>query len=270
MPPLLSSPRVRRRLAWTLGPLLVAGGIVGAVLLAVPAPKPFDNALSGTVAITPTPKAVPVTGGERRAIDSVLTTFVVDAVRRANPAAAWSLATPALRGGSSRGQWAHGSLPVQQFPAGDRNVANAWITQYSYPGEVGIELFLKPDARHSAMNTIAYAVDLRQLHGRWLVDSFYPQAFFASTHARSGPRVVGPMDFAAPGSRSAPISDKATLSVMWLVIPAVLAGLVIGIPLALILLTRWRQRREDASYREGGQTLPPLPNRGDAAGQRRG
>src|SRR6185436_4340628 len=65
------------------------------------------------------PKTVPLAGARKDAARQVARAFVVDAVLRIDPAAAWKLVTPSLRGGTAPADWRQGNIPVVPF---DRNV----------------------------------------------------------------------------------------------------------------------------------------------------
>src|SRR5205814_948153 len=101
-----SSPRARRRLTWIALALVVAGG-AAAAMAAIPGrsghiAQHFTAAPPDLVTVH---RRIPVSAAERRAIDSLLDRFVPDAVGREDPGAAYELATPALRAGSSAADW---------------------------------------------------------------------------------------------------------------------------------------------------------------------
>src|SRR5205814_9870485 len=106
-------------------------------------------------------------------------------VTRADPAAAWDLATPTMRSDVNRRQWNGGALPVQPFPAQipDRP---SWNVLSSYPGDLTVDLVLQP-RDGSKLGPIAFAVELKQSKkgGRWLVDSMTPEQVFQPTPAES-------------------------------------------------------------------------------------
>ena len=216
--------------------------------LAGPSPAP-----AAAVAPQPPPaqpKEVPLRPADRRAIDRALDRFVPAAVRRDDPALAYELVTPALRTGSTRAEWATGTIPVQPFPArGDR--FHYWTLSYSYPNHVGLELLLKP-TREAGIGGIAFAVDLKRLRGRWLVDSFIPAAVFAG--AGEPPRISAVPDFGPTAGASSPGSRR--LDPVWILLPASLLVLSLVVLLAYAVATWLRGRRVLGS---SPRTLPPLP-----------
>src|SRR2546430_14478840 len=75
-------------------------------------------------------RAARLTPSERTQINAVVDRFVVLAVKRRDPKAAWSLVTPPLRSGPTRREWDHGSLPVYPYPARGRTFHDwqlAWV-----------------------------------------------------------------------------------------------------------------------------------------------
>ena len=103
----LSSPRRRRRLAWSGGALLVVGAAVAAGVIwpntghSVQLPQH-----EGVKAVFRTPASVPFTGARGDAVLRVEQRFVEHAVFRHDVAAAYDLVTPSLRGSLTRERWA--------------------------------------------------------------------------------------------------------------------------------------------------------------------
>src|SRR6266571_3775144 len=75
---------------------------------------------------------------ERKAVAKTIDGFVLHAVRHKNAGAAYKLASPALRGGLTRKQFAHQD-PVYPFPA--RGTKFPWTLQYVEPEEIGGIIF---------------------------------------------------------------------------------------------------------------------------------
>lgn len=256
VPALQTSPRARRR---ALKTAVVLGGIaaVAALTQLLPGgkalPEPAAPAGSASVAPQPAPvprREVPLAPAERRAIDLALDRFVPAAVGRADPGLAYELVTPALRAGSTRAEWATGTIPVQPLPVrGDR--FHHWTLSYSYPNHVGLELLLKP-TRAADIGGIAFAVDLKRQRGRWLVDSFIPAAVFAG--AGKPPMISAVPDFGPTAGASAPGSRR--LDPVWILLPASLLVLSLVVLLAYAVATWLRGRR---ALRTSPRALPPLP-----------
>ena len=76
---------------------------------------------------------------------------------------------------------------------------------------------------------------MMRIHGRWLVDSFYPAATFLGSR-----RVIGPRDFAAP----ALVNDagKSRLGAVWILVPAGFGSLALIVVLAFLLVSWLRER----------------------------
>ena len=140
-------------------------------------------------------RQVSVSVADRRAIDRLLDRFVPDAVGRRDPGAAYALATPALRAGSTAADWRRGQLPVQPLPVRDTTFGG-WVPSYSFADEVNFDLLVHA-RRGGAVGAISYTVDVKRVHGHWLVDSFVPAALFAPEGAVR--RIISHVDY-GPGA----------------------------------------------------------------------
>src|SRR5690242_10351738 len=181
--------------------------------------------------------ATPRLSAEDRAqVNHTLDVFVNHAVKRHNPAAAYDVVTPTLKGGMTRAQWAKGDIGVYPYPAAGRRF-HQWTIQYRTKDELSVELILAPTARYRAkLGQILFNVYLHPSHGRWLVDSFMPGATFAPI---GKPGVVqAARDFTANpsaqtynrgGKSQAPLG-AARVSAKWAVLPfAVILLLLLGL-----------------------------------------
>src|SRR4051812_13056166 len=114
------SARARRRLAWLGGAAaLVVAGL--AIALLVPNREEKDTAPTGApsatlpqAGIVTTPPAK-LTRPDRREIDPLLDRFIPAGVARKDPAAAWALAGPEMKSGSTLAGWRRGETPVPYF-----------------------------------------------------------------------------------------------------------------------------------------------------------
>ena len=235
---ILHSYRWRRRFAWAGGLALVAVGLAVAAIV-FPNRHGTRNELAPT-GTTPAQNAeivrrVRVTAAERRAVNRTLVAFVRTGVTRADPAAAWDFATPALRSSATRKEWNSGELPVLPFPAHIPDEPT-WNVLTSYPGDLTIDLLLQP-RRNSRRGPIAFAVELKQEQkgGRWLVDSMIPEQAFAPTPSPT--KIHKPVANAERSQGSTP-----RLSPLWLIIPGALLALIVLVPM-LVLLNTWRRNR---------------------------
>ncbi len=168
-----SSPRKRRRLAWAAGGVAVAAML--AILLVF-----FRN--TGHSYFTPfsdrppmvlrEPKHVPAAPADRQAAEQTVGAFVHTAVIRRSPERAWELATPHMREGSTRDEWAAGTLPVTPYTAGEFGSFGMTL-KYSYKGVLGYDVLVIPRTPEGEQRV--YSCELQKLHGRWLVEFFYPR-----------------------------------------------------------------------------------------------
>lgn len=245
-----ASPRVRRRLGRLVLLLALVGGVVALVVALPrrnPAAPPVPSAAEAATASEPAaqtaaPKRVPLRPADRRAIRTTLLAFVPAAVERKDPAAAWELATPTLRSGMTRAEWAKGDIPVYPYRTRPGGTADGWRVTYSFPGHVSLDLVLPP-AKGSKQGPIAFTVDLERVRGRWLVDAFVPTATFAPIGAT--PRITAQADF-APATTA--VDHRGRLNALWLALPAGVLSLIVGVPFAFFVLSWLRDRRALRAY----------------------
>jgi hypothetical protein len=233
---------VRRRLTWLGSALLLIAG-VGAAALLLPKDHGVHYQLNPTGTAQPQgylapPKEIKVTPGERRAVNATLLAFIRTGVTRADPAAAWALSTPQMRSGISRRDWNRGELPVQPFAARIPSVPD-WTVITSYPGDLTVDLVLQPRPG-AKTGPIAFAVELKRHGGRWLLDSMVPEQAFGA----SSPTTPKPLP---PGFKGT--GPKARLSPFYIIVPGVLLGLAVIVPLLIALSHLVRTRRIERRYR---------------------
>jgi hypothetical protein len=188
--------------------------------------------------------AAGVSPTDRAAINLTLDAFVPAAVARSHSERAWTLATPAMRAGGTRAGWARGELPVAPFPAAGTTF-HGWTVDAVRPGAVDLVLLLHPRKRAN-VGPISFDVTMRKVGGRWLVDSFVPAAVFATPGEVSS--IQAAPDF-APGPAAPPFSKSGRIGEDWvLIVPAVLAGLIVFVPLLVLAVHRRRDRRAARQY----------------------
>jgi hypothetical protein len=167
------SPRARRRLAWRAGIAILV------VLFAIPfaffrntghsLQTPFTNK---PPVVFHEPKHVAATADARRAAEQTMGGFVKTAIIRVHPGLAWDLATPHMREGSTRAEWAAGTLPVPPYPRSEYR-AYGLTLKYSYRGVLGYDVLVLPKTDRGVQQV--YACELDDIHGHWLVDFCYPR-----------------------------------------------------------------------------------------------
>jgi hypothetical protein len=247
------SYRRRRRLAWGAGFVALASAIAIGISL-LPKPPRLADEFGGQAYIDRPPKKAPMTSARRQAIDATINTFVHDAVLRQNPAAAFGLATPALRGGSTRKEWARGEAPVPPYPAHWFDLAE-WEVAYSYRDLVGVDVRVIPRFRSGGYIQV-YTAELvavrRPERTYWLVDSWFPakvvqpaeggpppQRPKSSENAANRPRAPTPPAVATPTLEE----EKGRLGARWLLVPAGIFVLALAIPIAVFVRERVDARR---------------------------
>jgi hypothetical protein len=240
---ILASYRWRRRLGRITAALALVVGVVVVIVLVPEVHKPRPDELGGvTGEIEPVVEQpeIPVTSAERRKVNETLRAFVATAVTRDDPAAAWSLVTPAMRAGITRSEWNRGDLPVVPYPVVVPKELD-WTVVTSYPGDLTLDLVLQP-RRGSGRGAASFFVELkRRGRGRWLVDSMYAEDVFGGGSAAPKASVR-----TATGDALGP---RGRLSPLWIALPIGLLALVIVVPVGIGILSWRRQRAIDRRYR---------------------
>lgn len=251
-----SSARQRRRLGILGGVIVVASGIWAFSMLE-PAPKRVSDEPTepGAPKIVGRDREVPLRSADRRAIDRTLDAFVPAAVERKDPTAAYRLATPSLRRSATREEWARGDMPVYPYPASERR---DWTLNFSFPAHVSLDLFVQPK-KGADVGPIAFTVELRRSGARrWLVDSFFPTAIFPKPE--DGGQPLAQPDLSPANVQGTSQTGKQRVSSAFFLIPLVLLGLVLAIPLVMFVWGKLREARSERIYaRTPRRTLPPLP-----------
>jgi hypothetical protein len=214
--------------------------------------------LIGLVAAVAAPAAAASPGpklasADRRAVSTLLDRFVVEAIARRDPGAAYDLASAELREGMTRKEWATGDIPV--YPYDPRGSHFPWTLQSLAGKRARIELLLQP--RSKKQGALTLVLDIVKTKRRWLVAQIQPVAAFAPEDAPA--RISAQRDF-QPSAASAG-ADSSRLSPLWFGLPiGVLVVGLISIPLFLIVRNRRRVRRIEAEFGRPA-ALPPLPRR---------
>lgn len=217
-------------------------GVVFIVLLAVAAAAPAHAAYR-------------LKPAERRAINTTLDRFVPAAVQRHDLAASYDLVTPAMRTGISRRAWTHGQTNVMTYPARGTRF-HGWTVDLARPGYVMLDLILQP-RRGAHVGPMIFTLELRRLHGRWLIASFIPSASFA------GAERTGSMQaFADYGPLASRNPKPKHVNRLILIGPALVVLLIVALPAGIILRGWRRNRRAEREFgRPFSRELPPLPPR---------
>jgi hypothetical protein len=244
----LSSPRRRRRLAW-LGGIALALAVAGAVIAVAPTGEPAPPERLRAAPPVKREKLIELTPAMRHAIDRTLETFVPAAVDRRDPLAAWQLAGPGLRQGTTKRDWAAGDLPVQPFPVRDTRF-RGWRPLFATRDRVALDLLLHP-RKEARRGPIAVGIDLVRDGERWLVDAFYTTAVFNSPDEL--PWVAGQPDYGADGATAKstyerPKFAESRLDAAWFLLPLGLVGSALLVGLGFVLVGVRRNRRAYAAH----------------------
>ena len=165
------SPRRRRRLLWTALAAATTGALVAlGILMPNTADQP-EASRSNVPAIVNVPrKPVALTPARRQALVSLAKRFVFGAVLRKNPDDAWTISSPALRQGTTREMWQHGSIPVTPYPV----TAARWRLRYSYADEARFEVWVASDDANLVPMVFGLTFVRDAPSGSWLVDDWAP------------------------------------------------------------------------------------------------
>jgi hypothetical protein len=246
MSSILASYRWRRRFLWSLSVLVVVVGFAVLALLlprgsGIPEDEPFPEEAVPQAPQPVVQREVPVTPATRREVNAVLKAFVRHAVARDDPAAAWDLATPALRAGSTRAEWRTGNLPVFPFPAVVEE-ATGWYVIESFEDDLLVDLVMHA-RRGTKRGAIAYQIELKRIgrgaNRRWRVESIIPERVY--TPASETPR--------RQADRPPPAASSARLSSYWFAVPAFILSLIVLLPTTIAVVNWRRGRRADKDYR---------------------
>jgi hypothetical protein len=247
---LVESPRLRRRLL-RLGAFAAVCGIAALVFVLLPSTtgnqkqtfsrEPVQRVVSQ--------RQVPVTPARRAQVNKLFDAFVPAAVERRDPEAAYDLVTPAFRGGASRSAWRNGELPVS-FYQPRSHTFHGWTVDTSYAKSMSVQLFLEPS--NPKVGPVDYSVDLRRLHGRWLIDSLYQRASYAPAVAAG--RSKTPPKAAAP---PATLFPRAKGGLMWILI-LTFFSLIVAVPVCFFAFQWFSARRGRRSLAAEWEELPPL------------
>jgi hypothetical protein len=229
-----------------------AAAVAVAVALLPEAPH-LDDEFGGRAFIYRAPKKAPMTPARHDAIGATIQTFIHDVVLRKDPEAAYGLATPTMRGGSTRDEWRRGEAPVLSYPAEWYDLAD-WEVAYSYRDLVGVDVRVMPKFRSGGYIQV-YTAELvavrRPERTYWLVDSWFPAKVVQP--AEGGPPPKRPKASQAAANRRAPVPPpaavppaeeaKGRLGAGWLLLPAAIFLLALAIPVAVLVRERMDARR---------------------------
>ena len=192
------------------------------------------------------PAEAGITRADRAAINRTLDAFIRDGVRGANVPATYDLVTPQFRGGQGRRSWVRGNTPIYPYPARGTSW-HAWTVDYVLKNDVAFELVLQPRPGSNGDPT-SFNGEVKKIHGRWLVDSFYAAAVFLTKEHR----VVGPRDFVPGAGGGGDPGGESTLGAIWFLLPAAFGALILLVPIGFVVfnVTRNRRRRPNREERE--------------------
>jgi hypothetical protein len=165
-----------RRLAPWIGGLLLAAGIVAAIVAFAPNKNPAAEVLSKTPPKVPVKeKSVPLDGTAK----NVAKQFVLTAVARNDLAAAWKISGPNIRGGLTHAEWMTGNIPVIPYPVSSLKFA-PFKLDYSYRNAALIEVAMLPKAGAKIKAQIFF-LGLKRMVGadgkrHWVVDNWVPHS----------------------------------------------------------------------------------------------
>lgn len=256
---LFSSPRMRRRLG-VLGVLGVVALGIWAWQAAEPPPKKVEDAPTepGAPQVVGREREVPLRRDDKREINRVLAAFIPAAVERKDPLTAYHLATPEMRKSASLAEWKRGDIPVYPYPASERR---SWTLNFSYPGQVNFDLFMQPK-KNADVGPIAFTVEMRRGKGRhWLVDSFFPTAMFPKpTKSSGGGQPLAQPDLSPANVKGTSQTGKQRVSPLFFLVPVVLVGIVLLIPIVMFVRGKLREARAEKIYaKTPRRVMPPLP-----------
>ena len=258
--------RRRRRLAGWAAAFAVVAAAIALLIVLLPSPAdrdiaPRSDEPADVYGEAPT---VPFTRARRLAVERVLDEFAATAVARRDLERAYDLATPSLRSGLSRREWASGDIPVYPFPSRDAEVLQV---VGSHPRSVELDVSLVP-RRGTEYRVSDFSVTLKAVGRgpklRWRVDAFNPLrvVFKPAAAARNSdaPKAEAKAQAGRPEPKRA-VGDSR-LDTRWLLVPLAFLALIVFAPIALAIREWWATRRAERLADSSPRTLPALPDRG--------
>lgn len=253
------SPRARRRLV-RLGVLAVIVGVTALVIVLIPNhqginPRPTRAEGPAQLAVS---SDLHISAADRRGINATLDRFLPAALTRKDPAAAWALAGPELRTGSSLAAWKAGTTPVPYYPVREKTFHTWSAIEVDHDAVIfNLLLHAKPS---SGLGTYVFSGQVVKPHGVWLVNRLYTIAIMNSPTKKTY-HEIGPRDFAAPPPTSQTPSGKPLLGHFGILPAVLILVLILAFPLAfaataLVRARRWRRHVQATARTE----LPPLPS----------
>jgi hypothetical protein len=243
---LAASRRRRTRLLWALS--LLASGVVVACLVVFlrdtghqypSGPTKAEGAAQVYVA----PRDAPLGRDGLLAAQATLRAFLSTAVLRQQVADSFALVTPKLRSGYTRATWSRGEIPIIPYPVDVARVR--YHVDYSYeaarpggPRRLGLDVAMTA-RRGARVAPIVFTAELQAFgtgpRRHWLVAYWAPKGVLGGE-----PPVDRPPGPAPPQARR--------LSVIWLVIPGMIIGSILLLPVAFLLRSWARERRIARTY----------------------
>jgi hypothetical protein len=250
----LESPRRRRRLLW-LGICVVGVAAVTTTILLLPERSSRPESFSDEPAQVVEQRQPRLSVVDRTSIERTVDRFVIAALDRSNPALAWKLAGPDLRGSTTARDWVEGRMPIPPFRARGRHF-HGWTNIVVARNSVLFDVLLQPRAGVKS-GAIAYNAQVIRRGGGWAVNRWYPVATFAAVGET--PRVVGPNDYAAAGGAENS-ETSGQLGGEWIALPFGLLALGVVV-VALLFGRNWfRFRRARKAFAAtGSREMPKLP-----------
>jgi hypothetical protein len=250
MPGFLSSPRRRRRLGWTLAVVVPLVAIVVVSVLYRKSGSEDTPVAADTTGAAPVVATIRVTPAVRRQVDETVQTFVHTAVIRRNLAAAWPLASPAMRQSVTRSEWLRGDLPVQPYPAAALRAAD-WSLRYRNERTLGIDVMVQPK-QGSGAPVAVYSAELSAPGSgaprRFVVDSWFTQTTLG---AAAGPSEPGGSKTETTAADDPELAyDSGKLGTEWFLVPAAILLLALATLGGFGVRSIVRARRAERRYRE--------------------
>jgi hypothetical protein len=232
----LSSPRFRRRLAWSAGSLtVVAAAVVGAILVGNTGRSNRTPLIDKPAWVYKEPARMNLTAADRRELFATASRFIRTAVARKHLDSAWDMLGPEMKAGQTRKSWDTGYNNVIPFPA--VGIAT-WDILYAYKGDVALDLGVI-GAKTSDWAGKTFTLELKRYPSHphaWLVASWTPKGIGGAGQVKS----VAKLPPLPP--------PKASLSAKWLFLPLGIVGFLGVVLLTWALRGAVKQRRAAKRY----------------------
>ena len=236
-----TSRRRRRRVTWLVALAVVAGSVASLVIWVRDTGNEYQPQVRPGKPVYPQePATVKLGPAALHAAQLTTAKFLRTAVLRQHVEDSYELIAPSLRKGFTRKRWAKGEIPVVPYPVDLKTVRYRVDYSYASGGPDGLPLLgmavsMRPRAG-SDQPSVVYGIELEVAgagaHRRWIVSQWTPRGTLGG-EPQTKPKTA--VTYQAP--------THGSLSTVWLLVPVLILGSFILVPLGFGVRSWMRNRR---------------------------